>query len=560
MAQQETKETKKNKSFLVEAGIISVSSFVVKIIGVLFKIPLANILGEHMGIFAAAYSLYAMLYMVSTSGLPVAISRLIAASAKQGREREVKRIFRVSLTVFALFGLVATAAMFLLAKPFFSMTGHHDSVLAAYVIAPTLLFVCVCSAFRGYYQGLHNMYPTAIGQLIEAALKMGLGLGATVWAANQGYAPYVQAAFAVSGITVGMLLEMILLFVYRFATAKKRPAGTDDTAEDIFPLSRKILLIALPATITSSALYLSTFIDTVLIKKSLMIGGVAEEVAQDLYTAYTSYSMAIADLLPSTLIYPIAISILPLVSAALSVKDIRSADRNIVQSIRISVIIGLPSAAFLVATAPSCLSILYQGALDQYTRIDALAVSAGALQILALGIIFMAIVSTTNALLQAVGKIWIPMLSVGIGVVCMAFIEFFGISGGLGIYGAPISSVCCYGIAAVLNLFFLARNTTAKLNPVRLFARPLLCALLTCGATWGVHSLMSAVLPTGGRIISFVLLLASGIAAVAVYVVTMLMLKGITADEVRLLPFGGRMASFLIRKGFLHESDRDLAS
>ena len=301
------------------------------------------------------------------------------------------------------------------------------------------------------------MYPTAIGQLIEAALKMGMGLGATVWAANQGYAPHVQAACAVSGITVGMFLEMVLLFIYRFATAKKRPVGTDDGAEEIFPLSRKILLIALPATITSSALYLSTFIDTVLIKKSLMIGGAAEEVAQDLYTAYTSYSMAIADLLPSTLIYPIAISILPLVSAALSVKDIRSANRSIEQSIRISVIIGLPSAAFLVATAPSCLSILYQGALNQYTRIDALAVSAGALQILALGIVFMAIVSTTNALLQAVGKIWIPMLSVGIGVVCMAFIEYFGISGGLGIYGAPVSSVCCYGIAATLNLFFLGK-------------------------------------------------------------------------------------------------------
>lgn len=554
MAQQKTKEAKKNKSFLVEAGIISVSSFVVKIIGVLFKIPLANILGEHMGIFAAAYSLYAMLYMVSTSGLPVAISRLIAASAKQGREREVKRIFRVSLTVFTLFGLVATIAMFLLAKPFFSMTGHNESVLAAYFIAPTLLFVCVCSAFRGYYQGLHNMYPTAIGQLIEAALKMGMGLGATVWAANQGYAPHVQAAFAVSGITVGMFLEMILLFVYRFATAKKRPAGTDDGAEDIFPLSRKILLIALPATITSSALYLSTFIDTVLIKKSLMIGGTAEAVAQDLYTAYTSYSMAIADLLPSTLIYPIAISILPLVSAALSVKDVRGANRSIEQSIRISVIIGLPSAAFLVATAPSCLSILYQGALNQYTRIDALAVSAGALQILALGIVFMAIVSTTNALLQAVGKIWIPMLSVGIGVICMAFIEYFGISGGLGIYGAPISSVCCYGIAATLNLFFLGRNTTADLNPVKLFGRPLVCALITCAATWGVHTLLDTLIAAQGRMVSLILLLASGITAVAVYVVTMLLFKGITADEVRLLPMGNRLASLLIRKGLLHDS------
>lgn len=553
MAGSET--IKKNKSFLVEAGIISVSSFVVKIIGVLFKIPLANILGEHMGIFSAAYSLYAMLYMVSTSGLPVAISRLISASAKQGREREVQRTFRVALTVFTLLGVLATVAMIVLAKPFFAATGHADSVLAAYFIAPTLLFVCVCSAFRGYYQGLHNMYPTAIGQLIEAVFKMGLGLGATVWAQHMGYAPYVQAAFAVSGITLGMMAEMLLLFVYRAFTRKKRAGGTDDGAEKTSALTKKILIIALPATITSSALYLSTFIDTVLIKKCLMLGGVSEAAAEDMYTAYTSYSTAISDLLPSTLIYPIAISVLPAVSAALSVKDIRSANRNIVQSIRISAIIGLPSAAFLLATAPSCLTLLYSGALNQYTRIDALAVSAGTLRILAVGIIFMAVVSTTNALLQAVGKIWLPMLSVGVGVVCMAFIEYFGVSGFLGIYGAPVSSICCYFVAASLNLFFLRKYTTASLAPLRLFGRPFLCAVLTCGATFGVYSLLRLVLDGGGRAEAFVLLLLSGLSAVAVYVISMLAFKGITSDEVRLLPMGGRLASFLIRKGWLYESN-----
>ena len=552
---EQTKNTKKNKSFLVEAGIISISSFVVKIIGVLFKIPLANILGSHMGIFSAAYSLYAMLYMVSTSGLPVAISRLIAASAKRGREREVQRIFRVSLTVFTLIGVIASAAMIVFAKPFFAVTGHAESVTAAYVIAPTLLFVCVCSAFRGYYQGLHNMYPTAIGQLIEAVFKMGMGLGATLWAKHIGWDAAMQAACAVSGITVGMMAEMLLLFVYRAFTRKKRPAGTDHDAEAISPLTKRILIIALPATITSSALYLSTFIDTVLIKKCLMLGGVAEAAAEDMYTAYTSYSTAISDLIPSTLVYPIAISVLPLVSAALSVKDIAGANKSIEQSIRISAIIGLPSAAFLVASAPSCLTLLYSGALNQYTRIDALAVSSGTLMILAVGIVFMAVVSTTNALLQAVGKIWFPMMSVGVGVVCMAVIEYFGVSGMLGIYGAPVSSVCCYMIAALLNLFFLRKHTTARLSLVSLFGRPTLCALLTCGASLGVYHLLRMLLSGGGRIEALLLLLLTGIVAVAVYVVTMLLFKGITADEVRLLPMGNRLASFLLNRGWLHESN-----
>lgn len=538
----------------MEAGIISISSFVVKIIGVLFKIPLANMLGNGMGIFSAAYSLYAMLYMISTSGLPVAISRMIASSDKQGRQREVQRTFRVSLTVFTIIGVVATAVMMLGASWFFRVTEHPDSVTAAYIIAPTLLFVCVCSAFRGYYQGLHNMYPTAIGQLIEAVFKMGLGLGATLWARHMGYSPAVQAACAVSGITVGMLVEMAMLFLYRGFTRKKCLAGTDNRSEAVSALTKRILIIALPATITSSALYLSNFIDTVLIKRCLMLGGAAEGVAEDLYTAYTSYSTAIADLLPSTLIYPIAISVLPLVSAALAVKQFSDANRSIRQSIRISAIIGLPSAAFLLATAPACLTLLYSGALAQYDRIDALQVSSGALRILAVGIVFMAVVSTTNALLQAVGKIWLPMISVGIGVVCMALIEYFGVSGVLGIYGAPVSSVCCYLIAAALNLFFLRRHTTAFLSPRSLFLRPAFCALLSGLAAWGAYSLVSSMLPGGGRLSALLILLVCGVVTVVVYVATMLLFCGIRADEVRLLPMGGKLASFLIGRGWLHES------
>ncbi len=549
-----TQQKQQNKSFLVEAGVISISSFVVKIIGVLFKIPLAHILGGGMGIFSAAYSLYAMLYMVSTSGLPVAISRLIAASDRRGRQREVQRTFRVALTAFTVVGVLATAVMMLAASWFFRVTEHQDSVLAAYIIAPTLLFVCVCSAFRGCYQGLHNMYPTAIGQLIEAVFKMGLGLGATFWARHMGYSSAVQAACAVSGITVGMLVEMGMLFVYRAVTHKRRPIGTDPGTDPIPALTKRILLIALPATITSSALYLSNFIDTVLIKRCLMLGGSAEEVAEDLYTAYTSYSTAIADLLPSTLIYPIAISILPAVSAALSVRDTAGANRHVVQSVRISAIIGLPSAAFLLATAPACLSLLYRAPLAGYERIDAMQVSSGSLRILAVGIIFMAVVSTTNALLQAVGKIWLPMISVGIGVVVMAILEYFGVSGPFGIYGAPFSSVCCYLIASSLNLFFLRRHTTASLSPVRLFFRPALCALLTGLATFGVYSGMTYLLPDGGRGTALAVLLVCGIVTVGVYVVTMLAFRGITADEVRLLPFGGKIAAFLIRKGWLHES------
>ena len=532
---------KRNTSFVVEAGIISVSSFIVKVIGVLFKIPLANLLGDHMGIFTAAYSLYAMIYMISTCGLPVAISRMVSASAEKGREKEATRILRVALVAFVVIGTVATAAMVLLAKPFFGATSHEESVTAAYVIAPSLLFVCVVSAFRGYYQGLRNMYPTAVGQLIEAVLKFGLGLGATIWASNRGYAPAVQAACAISGITAGILLEMLMLFVYRLVTRNKRPAGTDDGALPVSVLTMRVLLIALPATVTSSALYLSNFLDTIIIKSGLMAGGVAEKTADNLYSAYTSYPTAIADLLPSTLIYPLAISVLPAVSGALAVKNTENANRYIRQSLRVSLLIGLPCCAILAATADSCLNLLYLDAFPKYAAIDALSVSANALRILSVGIIFMAVVSTGNALLNAIGKIWLPLVSVGTGVAVLALIEFFGVRSPLGIYAAPLSSVACYAAAAALNLIFLGKHTTADLFLPRLAAKPFLCAAVTGGVTFGLHELLKSFIPNSTRAGACVILVLCGIAALLTYGGMLFLTKGITREEIALLPFGKKL-------------------
>lgn len=541
--------SKKNTSFVVEAGIIAASSFLVKVIGVLFKIPLANLLGDHMGIFTAAYSLYAMIYMVSTCGLPVAISRMVSASAEKGREKEATRILRVALTAFVVIGALATGVMMLLARPFLQATSHAESEIAAYVIAPSLLFVCVVSAFRGYYQGLRNMYPTAVGQLIEAVLKFGLGLGATIWASRRGLSPAVQAACAISGITVGILLEMIMLFVYRLVTRGKRPEGSDPRCEPVPVLTVRVLVIALPATVTSSALYLSNFLDTILIKTGLLAGGASEQVADNLYSAYTSYPTAISDLLPSTLIYPLAISILPAVSAALAVRNSEGANKYIRQSLRVSLLIGLPCCAVLAATAPSCLTLLYRDAFGMYANIDALAVSSNALRILSVGIIFMAVVSTGNALLNAVGKIWLPLVSVGSGVACLALIEFFGVRSPLGIYAAPLSSVVCYAVAAAFNYFFLRKHTTAELGVAGLAGKPFLCAAAAGGVTFGLHELLSSLLPSDTRMGALVILVVCGIAMVGTYALGLGLTKGITREEIGLLPLGKRLLKLFPEKG-----------
>ena len=201
---------RKGKSFLREAVILTVASFAVKIIGVVYKIPLTNIMGESIGVFNAAYSIYAMLFMLSTSGLPVAVSKLVAASNEKGRGEEAKRIAKLAMIVFGVIGFAFAAALIVFAPNIAKWTGHSDSALAMQTIAPALFFICVCAAVRGYFQGLRNMYPTAISQFIEAFFKLAAGLGAVIYANQNGASIPVQAACAICGVTVGTFFAMVL--------------------------------------------------------------------------------------------------------------------------------------------------------------------------------------------------------------------------------------------------------------------------------------------------------------------------------------------------------------
>ena len=212
---QNTGRKTAEKSFIVEALIISLSNFVVKIIGVLFKIPMTYILGVNMGIFNAAYSIYAMLFMLSTAGLPVAISRLVASANERGRPREIRRVYRLSVAMFGLIGLFCTLLLFFGAEAISNFSEHRDAALAMRVISPTLFLICISAAIRVYFQGLKNMYPTAISQFIEAFFKLAVGLGAVAVSKNLGASPAVQAAFGVSGLTVGVFLGTVFMVAYK---------------------------------------------------------------------------------------------------------------------------------------------------------------------------------------------------------------------------------------------------------------------------------------------------------------------------------------------------------
>jgi len=544
---------KSEKSFLVEASIISVSNFTVKIIGVLFVIPLGILLQSDIGIFTAAYSVYAMLYMISTAGLPVATSRMVAAAAKRGRKYEAQRIYKLCLIMFGVIGFICATLMFVFADKFASFSSHKESAYAMKVIAPSLFTICIVSAIRGYLQGLRNMVPTAISQFIEAFFKLTVGLGMAYWSHQRGDPPAVQAAWAISGITVGIFLGMIYLIIHKHFFNKHAVELVDEGSDSTRVIAKNLIKIAIPVTITSSALYLSNFADTIIIKNALLSIGFTETAADAMYGAYTSLSTKLADLLPSTLVFPIAISILPAISGALAVKNTVGAKNYIKSSLRISGLIALPCASILFVLARPFIATLYGGDWGDTIDINGAVVSsvdlaANALSVLALGIVFISLVSTTNALLQAIGKTWLPMVSVVCGASLLIVAEMLLVRNpSIHIYGAPISSVLCYIVAYSLNTFFLKKSGISGVSPLSLFFKPAIAAIISGFTAFGMYRLINLFVVGDTRIDNLLRLAVSGIVAVFVYACALLAIKGITEKEVRLLPFGNRIAALLLK-------------
>ncbi len=549
---------KQTQSFFREALVISISNFAVKIIGVLFKIPLTNILGEAMGAFNAAYSIYAMLYMVSTAGLPVAISKMIAEASGKGRKKESKRIFFLSTLIFGIIGLIAALFMFIGSSGIADWSDHKNAALAMKVISPTLFFICIASAIRGYFQGLRYMVPTAASQFIEALLKMLLGVGGAMYAASKGYSGEVQAAFAIVGLTAGVFIGTVYLVLCKAFSKKQKIEELDSSCDGYKALGKRIAAIALPVTITSSALYLSSFMDTLVINKRLIYSGFSEDMADKLYTAYTSLSIAISELLPSTFVYPIAISILPFVSGALAAKKQKEAEKNMINSIRLSGLIALPCAAVLCALARPCIGLIYGTSYSyEVTFLDGtvktpLDVAAPALSILGIGVFFISMVSTTNALLQACGKTMLPVVSVLSGVALLTICEITLVGNeSVGIYGAPISSIVCYATAFSLNFLFLWKKQGLKLNVIKLFGKNLVSAVCCGLGAFGVYKAVALVVDIDTRFDCLICLAPAGVTAVVIYVALTLILKGATAEEIELLPKGRTVADFLRRKNIM---------
>ena len=487
--------------------ILTISAVIVKIIGLIYKIPMLTLLGsEGMGYFNSAYEIYTLFGVVSTAGLPVAMSVLISRSRCGGHFTE-KKIFSSAMSLFLAVGVVGSILMLLLAPLFSEVLGSRNAIYCLIAISPTVFFICIVGVYRGFFQGLGQMRETAISQVVEAVLKLVLGLIFAYVAVRRGYSAPVVAAFGVMGLVVGIAASALYLALSKRAygrggdgeracVAKEEDAAhrqggialacrqeCRDTSRR--QICRELLLIAVPIALSSAVISVTKIIDmTVILRRMQDIGYTAAE-AFSAYGGYTTLVLPLFSLAPA-LVSSVALPLVPSLSSCVAVGDRDGQVEVVGNALRLTSVLAMPISLGLSLFSREILTLIFVG------QEDAVTLCAPLLSILALSVPLACFITVENAVLHAYSSATLPIISMLAGSCLKLILAYFLIGNpAVSIAGAPISTFFCDLVINAINLYFIARKLPRSI-PFSVVAKPFFAAFISVGVARIVLSALTA--------------------------------------------------------------------
>ena len=541
-----TKPNTTKKIFFSGVLLLTLSTVLVKVVGLLYKIPMLSYLGsEGMGYFHSAYEIYAIFCIVATAGLPIALSVLVSGALAEGEDREVEEIWRVSLTLFVIIGFVGSLAMWGLARPICRWIKSEDALGCMVSIAPTLFFVCVSSAIRGYFQGHQRMLPTAVSQLLEALGKLIFGLIFAHVALMRGASVPVLAAAAGWGVTLGTVLSTLYLVLekMRFQKKKNRRAKVVQFFDYGRTIKKKLLRIALPITLGSFLISLTKVVDMSMILRRLQTIGYTPAEANEAYGSYTTLAISVFALLP-TLLNSIALPLVPILSSAIASRD-RVTERKMIElSYRINALIAIPASIGITLFAKPILSLLFGN------QIDAVETAAPLLSILGISVFLSCMITATNSVLHAYREVKKPIYSTLAGIIAKGISAYILIGiPAIGLWGAPISSFFCNAAIVLLNMHFVNKFCD-EIDFRSLFVFPTLLGLFAVGIAYGEYWFLCNYV--GENALSTLTSLAT---AALLYLVLGCVCGLISEEDIAALPMGKKISAILEKMHLLSRNE-----
>lgn len=523
--------SKNGKRMLSGVAVLSASTVIVKIVGALFKIPMIKYVGiEGMGYFNAAYHFYVMLMTISTSGLPVALSILISRKAAIKDNVGAARIYRAACVVFCTLGGVFSLLMLMLSGRIAILLGIKNAKYCLMAVSPAVLFVSISGAVRGYFQGFGIMTHTAISQVIESVGKLIFGLCFAFVGIKQEREAYIVAAYAIFGLTLGIILSALYLLAAKFIYAKKHKIAFECEKLNIEDIS-SLIATALPITLASAILSLISLLDTMLIPNMLIRSGVDEHTALTLYSTYTNLALPIFAL-PSAFISSVALVIVPAASSAsVDENDGRKKLSEVTElSMKLCGMMTLPCAFGIAVLAYPMLALVFS------SETLMISIASRLLVLLSPSVFFSGMLTVTNSMLQSCSRQKVPITSLAIGGTLKLICEVLFVSESkIGIYGAPISTLVCSLTVVTINICSIAKLGGYSISPIRQFV-PTMIASALCGMGAEVSYLVLS-----GHTKSFVSLFCSVMTGGMIYIASLILFGVLKTEEIKLFPLGNKI-------------------
>lgn len=580
----------KKQNFLYGSIILITSTLIVKFIGCFFKIPLQNLIGSvGMGYFSTSYALFNLVYALSVAGLPMAVARMVAKASASHNYKNIKKILKISTIGFLITGFLGSFFMLFFSKMYVThFTNNPDAYWCTVLMAPSILFCCISSAYRGYYEGLQNMYPTAIAQVIEAIVKLVVGYTVAWYIIKIGWSQYYEsgrifgefvnadeaentilkfaAAGAIFGVTVSTFfgaLYIWLIYLIKgdgITELELEYAPKADNGKNIF---KQLLQISVPICLAAAVMNVAAFIDTKTMVKRLgialninpqalisqYVGLIPStmkvgKIPNFLYGAYSGMAINIYNLIPA-FTAAFAISILPVVTAAITKKDNVALKYNMECVLRVTNLLCAPPSIALIVLAKPILMALYG------SRATEVAIAVLPLKMLGVAAIFVSLAMPINSMLQAVGKVNVPAKLMVIGVICKLILNQYLIAiPSVNINGAPIGTLICYFIVVVGGLYVLLKTTNISLNVNSVFVKPFVSAIICVASAYVALAFFNRIPAIAQIKHGLVTLLIAIIIAVITYIVALVLLKAIEKKDVLMLPGGKNIIKYLQNVNF----------
>ena len=527
----------KKQNFLHGAALLALATAIVKVIGALYKIPLKMIIDDAgYGYFTTAYDIYSVLLMISTAGLPVAMSRMISQASSLGNYNQVRKVYKTARAIFLGLGIVSTALMMGFATPLAKWLGQPNAAYAILFLGPCALLMGIISTYRGFFQGQGDMRPTSSSQVLEAVFKLVVGLGAAFAIMRATKSVPLAAGGAILGVTVSCAFSVLFLFS-KFRPAYTQLPQSEEEAMSYKQAAKGLLAIAVPITVGSAGLQLLTVVEQKLYMSQLLNSVGMSQDAADTVKGIYSMSMTIFNM-PCAFIIPITVSVIPAITSYLTLKNNQAVKETEESAARITGLISLPCSVGLCLVARPVMSLLggYTGAkLELATKLMA---------VLAVCIFLYAIIQYTNAVLQSHGYAHLPVINMlTAGVAKLAVVYILVGNPKLHILGAPIGAALCYAAIGIMNLIAIAKVVPQKPALLKNLLRPLLpvtvMGIVVYLCSFGLTKVLGA---DGSRVILCGVPVAVG---GLTYLVAVAKFKSITAQDCALLPKGEKIAKFL---------------